>query len=239
MTQVRPELTRLDQGSGTGARVGAPSRPVNTVNALIHLYRGEMGRLTTYRVRLDTTTSWAITSSALIATFVLGNSQMPHAALLVLMLVIFFFLQIEARRFRAYETSRHRILLLERYFYPEVLGAAVDPRWTEQLLDALRTPGLTVNRLGAIGWRLRRTYLWIYAVVLLSWLGKLHIAGDPILDLSEIPARAAIGTIPGSVVLALVALLYAWLIGVAITARRIYPLGDDEARQMMEELSDE
>ena len=100
-------------GAGPG---GSTSRSVNAVNALIHLYRAEMGRLTTYRVRLDTTTSWAITSSALITTFALGNPQIPHLAFLFLMFVNFFFLHLEARRFRAYEASRHRVHLLERFF---------------------------------------------------------------------------------------------------------------------------
>src|SRR5919204_2802952 len=115
-------------------------RSANVVNGLIHLYRGEMGRLTTYRVRLDTTTSWAITSSALSGTFVLGNASMPHAALLFLMLILLFFLLVEARRFRAYEVSRFRVQLLERYFYPELLGAPVDQAWTRWLVEALQRP---------------------------------------------------------------------------------------------------
>src|SRR5438128_8205950 len=99
--------------------VGLPAatRSTNAITALVHLHRAEVGRLTTYRVRLDTTTSWAVTSSALVTTFALGNPQIPHAAFLFLVAVVYFFLQLEARRFRAYEASRHRVHLLERYFY--------------------------------------------------------------------------------------------------------------------------
>src|SRR5262245_26016074 len=93
---------------GVGADRSAP-RSTNAVNARIHLYRAEMGRLTTYRTRLDTTTSWAITSSALITTFALGNPQIPHETFLLLMFVNFFFLQLEARRFQVYEASRLRV----------------------------------------------------------------------------------------------------------------------------------
>src|SRR5437879_2817655 len=159
----------------------APStqRSNNAVTALIHLHRAEVGRLTTYRVRLDTTTSWAVTSSALVTTFALGNPQIPHAAFLFLVAVVYFFLQLEARRFRAYEASRHRVHLLERYFYREVLGGRVDPKWTDQLLEALEQPGMTVNRLGALGWRLRRNYLWIITAVLITWVGKLYLTGEP------------------------------------------------------------
>src|SRR5947209_3302853 len=64
----------------------AATRSAMADTALIHLYRAEIGRLTAYRARLDTTTSWAITTSALVATFTLGNPQNPPAAFLVLML---------------------------------------------------------------------------------------------------------------------------------------------------------
>jgi len=33
--------------------------------------------------------------------------------------------------------------------------------------------------LGALGWRLRRNYLWIYLAVLVVWVAKLRITGDP------------------------------------------------------------
>src|SRR5262249_1539290 len=62
------------------------------LQALIHLYRAEVGRMVTYRQRLDTTTNWAITLSALVTTFSIGNPLIPHAAFLFLMLVNVFFL---------------------------------------------------------------------------------------------------------------------------------------------------
>src|SRR5258708_3601677 len=47
-------------------------------NAIIHLYRGELGRQVTYRTRLDTTTNWAVTTAAGLTILSLGNSQIPH-----------------------------------------------------------------------------------------------------------------------------------------------------------------
>lgn len=206
-------------------------RSNNAVTALIHLHRAEVGRLTTYRVRLDTTTSWAVTSTALVTTFALGNPQIPHAAFLFLASIVFFFLQLEARRFRAYEASRHRVNLLERSFYREVLGGRVDPRWTDHLLEALEQPGMTVNRLGALGWRLRRNYVWIISGVVLTWLTKLYLTGTTTLDPGELASRASIGEIPGSLVVGMVGVWYAALVALALGARRIYPFGDDESRQ--------
>ena len=215
------------------------ARSNNAITALIHLHRAEVGRLTTYRVRLDTTTSWAVTSSALVTTFALGNPQIPHVAFLFLASVVFFFLYLEARRFRAYEASRHRVHLLERSFYREVLGGRVDPRWTDQLLEALEEPGLSVNRLGALGWRLRRNYFWIISAILITWLGKLYLSGLATTAPDQLVARASIGQVPGWFVGGVVLVCYAALFAVALFARRIYPLGDDEAREMMEQITEE
>src|SRR5713226_4936882 len=103
------------------------TRPLDSgqLTALIHFYRAEVGRLTTYRQQLDTTTNWSITSSALVTTFSLGNAAIPHTAFLFLMLINVFFLAVEARRFKVYEAARYRVLLLERYFYPRCWATAV------------------------------------------------------------------------------------------------------------------
>ena len=204
------------------------SRSNNAVNALIHLYRAEVGRLVSYRSRLDTTTSWAISSSGLVATFAFGDARIPHAAFLVLMLVDYFFLQIEARRFRHYEASRQRVQLMESSFYPEVLRSTQDEAWLDALISDLRTPGLPVSGLGAVGWRLRRNYLWIFGAVALAWLLKLNAMGDPTFDLGVLAARAVVGSVPGGIVMAGVAAFYVWLVYLAVTAKRRYPKGDDE-----------
>jgi uncharacterized membrane protein len=128
------------------------------------------------------------------------------------------------------------VQLLERFFYPEVLGEPVDPGWTHQLLEALRSPTLTVNRLGALGWRLRRNYLWIYTAAVVTWVGKLYISGQPTLSPEELAGRAAIGPVPGWPIVVLIGLLYTCLLGIGLGAKRIYPLGDDEARLMMEQV---
>jgi uncharacterized membrane protein len=213
----------------------APARPPLSAaaqTALIHLYRAEVSRLTAYRQRLDTTTNWAITSSALVTTFSLGNAQIPHAAFLFLMIVDFFFLTVEARRFRVYEASRFRVLVLERYFYPDVLGRPSAADWQHQLIESLRTPYSypSVGFLGAIGWRLRRNYLWIYVAVFLTWLAKLDIAGGPGTDLVR---EAHVGSVPGIVVWAVILVGYLVLGGIGLLAKRTYPMGTEAARAVL------
>jgi len=209
-----------------------PPLDAGALNALVHLYRAEVGRMTSYRQRLDTTTNWAITSSALVTTFSLGNAQIPHAAFLFLMFVNVFFLVVEARRFRVYEAARFRVLLLERYFYPQVLGTPIAADWREQLIESLRTPFSypTVGLLGATGWRLRRNYLWIYLAVLLTWIAKLDIVGGPGADLVR---EASIGRLPGLVVWLLVGAGYVVLAGIGLLAKRTYPMGTEAARAVL------
>ena len=202
------------------------------LNGLVHLYRAEVGRMTTYRQRLDTTTNWAVTSSALVTTFSLGNNQISHAAFLFLMFLDVFFLVVEARRFRVYEAARFRVLLLERYFYPEVLAQRVGTEWRHLLIESLRTPFLypSVGMLGAVGWRLRRNYVWIYTAVLLTWVAKLDILGGPGADLIRL---AAIGRLPGEVVWLGVAAFYVALAATAVLAKRTYPMGTEAARAVL------
>ena len=216
------------------ADLGSP----NTVNALIHLYRAEVGRLTTYRVRLDTTTNWAITTSALVISFTFANPQIPHATIFILLFVNYFFLQLEARRFRAYEASRYRVHVLERFFFPHMLGAHVPRRWVTHLIEVLNTPQLTVNYLGALGWRLRRNYLWIYAVLFLAWIGKLYVQGPPPIGIEDWVERAAFAFFPGPAVAFVVVCMALYLVALAAGARRIYPFGDEQSREMMEEITD-
>lgn len=208
-----------------------------TLTALVHFYRAEVGRMTAYRQRLDTTTNWAITSSALVTTFSLGNATIPHAAFLFLMFVNVFFLVVEARRFRVYEAARYRVLLMERYFYPEVLGEGSARNWKSALIESLRTPYSypPVGLLGAAGWRLRRNYLWIYAAVLLVWVTKLEIAGGAS---SDLVTAAAIGRLPGAVVWALVACAYVLLAAIALLAKRSYPMGSEAAQAVLRQEPD-
>jgi uncharacterized membrane protein len=183
--------------------------------------------MTAFRVRLDTTTNWAITSSALVAIFALGNPGVAPAAILLLMLLNFFFLHLEARRYRHYEASRHRVRLLERGFYAEILGQPASAEWVDQLQEALGRPKPPLSHWQSIGWRLRRNYLWIYLVVLVIWLGTLRVGLGHPGGLGELVASAALGSAPGWLVFGLVAAFYAWLVGLTVWTGRGYSPEDE------------
>ena len=205
------------------------SYSTNTANSLIHLYRAEVGKMVAYRQRLDTTTNWAIVTTAGLTSFALGNRDNSHAIFLFAMFMDYFFLHLEARRFRTFEISHHRVRILERFFYPAMLGDKVDPAWHQLLLGELAKPRSPIPRAEALGWRLRRNYLWIYAAVLIAWITKLDLLRDPGArpTFAGLVELASIGTLPGPIVMLIVLAFYAFLIRLTVRAVRHYPLEQD------------
>lgn len=217
-------------GGGAGAALAGGltevSYSTNTANALIHLYRAEVGKMTAYRQRLDMTTNWSVVTTAGLASFALGDVNNSHATFLFAMFLNYFFLRLEARRFRSYEIAHHRVRIMERFFYPAMLGDKVDPGWHQLLLAELSKPRSPMSRNDALGWRLGRNYLWIYSMILLAWFAKLDL-GQPkgwVLEFPDVFTLADIGSFPGWLVFFGVFTFYAYLIWLAIRAARTYPL---------------
>ena len=143
------------------------------------------------------------------------------------MLLILIFLVLEADRFRIYEVSRRRVGLLERGFFPSVLHGDTDWPWVKPLVDHLENPRSPLGRWTAVGWRLRRTYLWICLADLVAWLIKLDLAGGQASDLGMLVSRATVGPLPGWAVFASVTVFYLGLIALTIMAVRRYPNAED------------
>lgn len=217
-------------GGGVGAvaanAISEVSYSTNQANALIHLYRAEVGKMTAYRQRLDMTTNWSVVTTAGLASFALGDVRNSHATFLFAMFMNYFFLRLEARRFRTYEIAHHRVRIMERFFYPAMLGDKVDAGWHQLLLAELAKPRSPMSRNDAMGWRLGRNYLWIYSAILLAWLAKMDLDQPKgwVLEFPEVFSMADIGSFPGWLVCLLVAAFYTYLIALAVHAARTYPL---------------
>jgi uncharacterized membrane protein len=181
--------------------------------ALIHLYRGELGRMTVYRTRLDTTTNWAVGTSAALTTFSLGQERAPHFVFLLAVFLDLIFLWMEIRRFRFYELIRQRVRLLELGFYAVVLGKPAREGWEEALWKSLEVPQSPINRMQAASVRLRRNYLWLFIAVYLGWLVKLSFGHEGMV------ASAAVGILPGALVLGISGVILLALAIVAATYR--------------------
>ena len=89
----------------------------------------------------------------------------------------------------------------------------LNAQWSKPLAKDLCQPRYHVSLARAAGRRLRRTYGWIFLVQALAYYGKLAIHPTPRHSVSQLWARAAIGPIPGEILVAAGVLFHlSWMI---------------------------
>jgi uncharacterized membrane protein len=99
-------------------------------------------------------------------------------------------------------------------------GVRLDSGWTELLAKDYLDPRYHISFARAIGRRLRRTYAWIFVIQALAYYGKLAIHPEPLASLADLWERAAIGPIPGGLVVAAGILFHGgWAVFALITLR--------------------
>jgi uncharacterized membrane protein len=196
----------------------------NLTTSLVHLYRGEVARANMWRQRLDSTTNWAVISTGAAFSLVFSSVLVSHAIILLTNLLVTLFLYIEARRYRYYELWSTRIRLLETDFYAAMLVPPFAPAedWSETLAENLLHPTFTVSMWEAVGRRLRRNYLWIYAILELAWVFNLILRPGLDLTWQRFVQEAAIGGIPGHVVVIANALFYVGVVLIALFTRSLH-----------------
>jgi len=177
------------------------------VTAVVHFFRGEMYRATVWRTRLDTTTNWAIITTAAFLSFGFGSADIPHLVIILANIFVFFFLIIEARRYKYFDLWRWRVSLISENFFATVFTPSKNPiheNWRELLSRDLQHPRFKMTFMEAFGRRLRRNYSWIFLVLVICWLTKVSIHPTPIEHFTDILKRAEIfHLIPGWLVLAI------------------------------------
>ena len=216
----------MDRDGPPHPRLDPPPRLSSgeVTTALVHLYRAETSRANSWRQRLDTTTNWAVVTTGVAISFALGGPESERHGVLVLMsILVTFFLLLEARRYRHYDIWETRVHLLDSHFFAPLLepdGAPPSPTWRALLAADLRRPQYHISFAEAVGWRLRRNYVWLYVTYLITWLIKVAIHPQAIASLEEFVARAALGPVPGWLML-LVGVLFngSWVMVALLTAR--------------------
>ena len=169
-----------------------------SLSALVHLYRGELGRATSYRIRLDTTTNWAMSVNIAVATFTLGTEAASHVLFALPFFLTTVFALIETRRFLELSILRKRIAILEKgMFIPILRQQDHSPLWGTALANSLESPKFELSFVGALANRVRRNYSWLYLTIYFAWIAKLSLKGN-------IVKSANIGVIPGIPVIILV-----------------------------------
>lgn len=186
-------------------------------SVLAHFYRGEMDRVTTWRRRLDETTTWAVTVIAALLAFGFSTSGSP-SILLAAIIVTLLFLVIEARRYQDYDVFRSRVRIVQENLFANALdpSAGVEQRdWRRQLSEDLRDPSLRIPFLEAIARRLHRIYLPLLFILLGAWLFRLTTVagGRTWVD------NATIGVMPGNVVFGIISVFYLSLVWVTYRPR--------------------
>ncbi|HSV28921.1 MAG TPA: DUF2270 domain-containing protein, partial [Candidatus Omnitrophota bacterium] len=119
-------------------------------------------------------------------------------------LLVTVFLAIEARRYRFFDFWRIRAHILEVNFFGPILlghGLRFENHWNEILYRDYIQPRLHITFHEAVGRRLRRNYGWIFLIQLIAYAGKLVIHPVAADSMDTILARAAIGPVPGELVL--------------------------------------
>lgn len=174
--------------------------PAEFNTAMAHFYRGEVQRSNTWRNRLDTTTNWAVLSAGAMLSFAFSSTTSPHFVIPVDSILVAVFLVMEARRYRYYEIWSNRVRVLETGYLAPMLapdGVPRDQEWASHLASDLLTPHFTISVWEAIGRRLRRNYIWLFALLALSWNLKVYLYPAPATNFDEFILRAQVGLVPG------------------------------------------
>src|SRR5207237_5915859 len=86
--------------------------PAEFNTAMSHFYRGEVQRSNVWRTRLDTTTYWAVFTSAATLSFAFSSASNPHFLIPINSILVVIFLVMEGRRYRYYELWVCRVGLM-------------------------------------------------------------------------------------------------------------------------------
>jgi len=224
MTIATEEQTTRAAAPQRPAMIGPAVRPLTPSEfntAMVHLYRGEVGRANTWRTRLDGTTNWAVLTTLTTLSFAYSSAKNTHVMILINSLLIFYFMYIEARRYMFYDLWRSRVRLMETEFFAEMLTPEREEElenWRQILANDLLHPRFSITLWEALGRRLRRNYIWLFAVLVISWLVKIVIHPATPHSWGELYARAAIGPIPAWLVLLAGVVFNAFVFALAITS---------------------
>lgn len=173
--------------------------------------------MTAYRIRLDTTSNWALGASVAVLTFALGHPDVPHAVVFLAVVLSIVFALLEARRLQDLELIRSRVRLLERGFLAPQLGQAPPDGWERELGESLTRPRSPIGLTAALANRLRRNYMWLLVTLYGAWWLKLWMSARPL------PAAADVGWLAGEVVITLATVVVVSTLALAAWSKPLLP----------------
>jgi uncharacterized membrane protein len=190
----------------------------------VHFYRAVVGHMDVWRQRMDATTNWAVATTAVMLTFTFTSPQAPHFVMLMAIAFDAMFLFMESRRYQTFDLWRRRFRTLNHYLIVPTLVGKDTPSPEEirkHYASIAGDLGRTVPHLGlidAIGYRIRRNYVYLFSIGLLAWLLKLEVHPVPATTLREFVVRAQVGVVPGIYIVVGVGVLVVLATALAIRA---------------------
>lgn len=228
MDMKSPIVGLTDQAPNALSVPEAPVLPATSAekaNMIIHYYRGEMARMTSWRDRIDRTSNWAMTVVAGLLSLSLSSATSHHGVVLFAMLLISVFLLIEARRYRFFDVYRARVRQLERHYFSQALSpqSELNPDWAVAIALSLRKPVFLISYFDAVRRRIRRNYVWMYTILVLAWVLKIstpklqadEASAAVVSSGAQLVSNAHLGPVPGGAVLLSVGLIYLVIVAVA------------------------
>jgi len=207
-----------------------PSTSTEFINVMAHYHRAEIARMAGWRDRIDRTTNWAITVVAAMLSVSLSTPTAHHGVLIFAMVLVLLLLVIEARRYRFFDVYRNRVRRMERNYYAQIFAPqdGTTDDWILKLGEDLRQPLFLTSTRQALSRRLRRNYCWLFLILLFAWLVKTTfirmqesaVDAHLVTSVGEWVRNAAIGPLPGWVVIAIVAVFYGWILYASLQAGR-------------------
>ena len=116
-------------------------------------------------------------------------------------------------------------MLEENFLIPVVTRQLESPMlsWREMVAMDLDLPKYKTTMLEAVGFRLRRNYVHIFAIVLGGWVIKLMIHKDIFTSFGDLWTRMAVGEmIPSWVIAVMGVVFYSVLFGITWAARHTH-----------------
>ena len=155
--------------------------------------------MVSWRLRLDTSTNWAVSTTAILTVLTIGEPAVPHYFFAFVALANLAFLMIEARRYVIFLSSRARVRILEAGYYAATVLEDVEPEdselsmlpsllhrkpkhmgsvevmdnWEAEIKRALLTPTRKHLSWPAFYVRLERNYVFLLFATYLGWIFKL------------------------------------------------------------------
>ncbi len=193
------------------------------ISAIVHLYRGELYRATSWRIRLDNTTNWAVLTTAGLLSVSFGATSHSHVVLLVGMALISVFWAFEARRYRFADIWYSRVRKIEENFYGPILRRdPVSPMrdWGRLVAEDLFEPRFKITRMEALRTRFLRNYWAIFLVLFLAWMAKVLIHPRAVETWADVRANLTLGPLPWWTPLGVLGLFAGWVLALLFATRQ-------------------